>query len=488
MSPTPPDRFPDPEAGVPVPPPECPAHAGHSAAGLVNLFSPESVSDPMTVYERLRAEHGPVAPVLVADDLPAWLVLGYRENLEVARTSTHFTRDSRVWNLAREGKVPADSPLRPLTDWKPMIRFADGDAHRRLRSAINDSLGRLNRRGIRRHVTRFAGELIDGFCAAGEADLVGRFVQHLPMLVLGRLIGIPDQAGPAMVAATRDLGSGAKTAVASNEHLVAQLRQVVAAKRASPGNDIASWLLQHPAGLTDVEVVQNLRVLVVIGNETTVSLIASTLRMVLSDPRFRASLAGGHMTLPDAVEQILWDEPPFRTLVGRWATADTELGGQRIKAGDLMLLGLAAGNVDPAIRPDPAAPLYGNRSHLSFGAGAHECPGQEISRAITETGVDTLLARLPDVAMAVTEEDLHWRSAWVTRHLDALPVTFTPRRPQARPAPEPADPATAARPAPAPPAGPPDPAPWPPAPAATGWASLRRHLTHLSGSDGRWHS
>lgn len=415
-----------------VPPPQCPMHQ------LVNLFDPEAVADPMAVYERLRAEHGPVAPVLVADDLPAWLVLGYRENLEVARTSTRFTRDSRVWNLIREGRVPPDSPLRPMTDWKPVVRFAEGDEHRKLRWAINDSLARLNRRGVRRHVTRFSDGLIDGFCAAGQADLVTHFCQHLPMLVLTRLIGMPDHVGPSLVAATQELTTGAKTAVASNEYIVTQLRQVVADKRANPGNDLASWLLSHPAELTDTEVIQNLRVILVIGNETTVSLLASTVRMVLTDPRFRASLVGGHMTLPDAVEQILWDEPPFRTLVGRWAIADTEVGGQKIKAGDLMLMGLAAGNADPAIRPDLSAPLFGNRSHLSFGGGSHECPGQDISRAIVETGVDTLLARLPDLSLAVPENELRWQSAWVTRILATLPVAFTPKRPSSgqRPVPQ----------------------------------------------------
>lgn len=413
------------------PPPQCPAHAGQGKSGPVNLFAPEAVADPVTLYERLRAVHGPVAPVLVAGDLPAWLVLGYWENLEVARTSTRFTRDSRVWNLLKEGRVPADSPLLPMTEWKPMVRFAEGDEHRRLRWAINDSLSGLNRRGIRRYVTQFANKLIDGFCATGKADLVTDFAQHLPMLVMARLLGIPDEAGPSLVQATQDLGTGAKSAVASNQHIVDTLRQAVMSKQTTPGSDIASWLLGHDAGLNATEVVQNLRVAVVIGNETTVSLVSSTLRMVLTDPRFRASLTGGHMTLPDAVEQILWDEPPFRTLVGRWAIADTELGGQKIRAGDLMLLGLGAGNADPAIRPDLTAPLFGNRSHLAFGGGAHECPGQDISRAIAETGIDTLLGRLPDVSMAVPEDELTFQSAWVTRHLATLPVTFEPKRPVA---------------------------------------------------------
>jgi hypothetical protein len=132
------------------------------------------------------------------------------------------------------------------------------------------------------------------------------------------------------------------------------------------------------------------------------------------------------MTVPDAVEQVLWDEPPVMTCVGGYATADTNLGGQSVKAGDLLLLGLAAGNTDPFIRPDHATPVHGNRSHLAFSRGPHECPGQDIGRTITGIAVDTLLVRLPDVQLT-DPAGLSWTSTTWSRHLNALPVAFTPR-------------------------------------------------------------
>jgi cytochrome P450 len=147
---------------------------------------------------------------------------------------------------------------------------------------------------------------------------------------------------------------------------------------------------------------------------------------MLTDQRFRANLAGGQMTLPDALEQILWDEPPFTTILGRWATGPTELGGQQIAEGDMLLLGLAAGNVDPTVRPDLDAPVLGNRSHLAFGGGPHECPGQDMARAIADTGIDTLLARLPDLLLGCDESELEWSSSLMSRHLSELPVEFTP--------------------------------------------------------------
>ncbi|GAA2478067.1 cytochrome P450 [Streptomyces gobitricini] len=408
--PTPPTR--------PGPPPGCPAH---------RLYGPEAEADPMGLYEKLRAEHGTVAPVLVHGDLPAWLVLGHRENLDVARTPSRFSRDPRHWRDMRQGNVPADHPLTPMTAWQPVCHFVDGQEHQRLRRAVTESLERFDRRGVRRYVKRFAEQLIGRFAETGRADLVADFAEPLPMLVMTQLVGAPDSYGPRLVEAARDMIQGTATAVSSNEYVTVALRELVSRKKSVPGHDFTSWLLEHSTALSDEEIVEHLRLVLIAAFETTANLIANTLRIVLTDRRFRANLSGGHMTLPDALEQVLWDEPPLMTVLGRWATGDTELAGQRIRAGDMLLLGLAAGNVDPGIRPDLTLPLHGNRSHLAFSSGPHECPGQDIGRAIADTGIDVLLSRLPDLELAVLETDLRWNSSLMSRRLTSLPVTFTPR-------------------------------------------------------------
>ncbi|MFC5723371.1 cytochrome P450 [Streptomyces gamaensis] len=414
-----------------APPPQCPASAlaPLGPGGLTRLYGPEAEKDPMGLYERLREQHGQVAPVLLTGDLPAWLVLGYRENLDVARTPSRFSRDSRLWRESKDGRVPPTHPLAPITTWQPICVFADGQQHERWRGAINDSIARIDKRGIRRNVTVYANQLVDRFCAKGQADLVHQFAEHLPMMAMTQLLGMPEAYSPQLVNAARDMIKGTATAVASNEFVQETLRKLVTRKRAEPTADFTSWLIEHPAGLTDDEVQQHLRLVLIAAFETTANLIANTLKMVFTDVRFRASLAGGHMTLPDAVEQVLWDEPPFITILGRWATQDTELAGQRIKSGDALVLGLAAANMDTVIRPDPDAPIHGNRSHLAFSGGQHECPGADVGRAIADTGIDALLLRLPDLALAIDESELKYHSSLMSRHLTALPVKFTPRSP-----------------------------------------------------------
>lgn len=446
---------PFPENTSATPPPGCPAH-GLGPDGLRRLYGPEAEADPAGLYEKLRAEHGEVAPVLLHGDIPAWLVLGHSANLAAMRTPSRFSRDSRRWTAFRDGLVTPESPLMPVIAWQPLCVFADGEEHRRLRGAVTDGLNRFDRRGIRRYVTRFADQLIEEFGASGRAELVSQFAEHLPMLVMTQLVGMPEEYGPRLVEAARDLMKGTETAIASNDYVVATLRRMMERKREAPGADLVSWLMQHEAGLTDDEVLEHLRVVLLAANETTVNLIADGLKMVLTDRRFRAHLSGGQMTLPDALDQVLWDSPPMLLVAGRWATGDTELGGQQIKAGDMLLLGLAAGNADPAVRPDLSTPLFGNRSHLAFGSGPHECPGQDIGRAIAETGIDILLTRLPDLRLAVPEAELTWTSAWISRHLVELPVSFSPRTAESAPtaAAPPVVPATPTVPAPASPAAP----------------------------------
>jgi cytochrome P450 len=270
---------------------------------------------------------------------------------------------------------------------------------------------------------------------------VSQYSQQLPMLVLTRLFGMPEEVGPKLIEASIGIVKGGEMALVHNDYILETLRRLVEDKRANPGYDFTSWLIAHPAQLTEDEVQHHLRLVMVAANETTTNLIANTLQVVLTDPRFRASLTGGMMTVSDAVEQVLWDEPPLMVCPARFATGDMEFGGHKIAAGDMLLLGLAAGNADPAARPNLGATMHGNRSHLAFSRGAHECPGQDIGRAITDTAVDILLAQLPDIRLAVPDSELSWTASTWARHLNALPVQFSPRRrvlPAAQPVQSPA--------------------------------------------------
>ena len=104
------------------PPPGCPAH-GIGPGGLRRLYGPEA-EDLGAVYEKLRAEHGTVAPTLLHEDVPIWVVLGHSENLQMVSSPSLFSRDTRLWTALQDGTFKPDHPLMPHVAWQPVCCHA----------------------------------------------------------------------------------------------------------------------------------------------------------------------------------------------------------------------------------------------------------------------------------------------------------------------------------------------------------------------------
>ncbi|CAL9344917.1 2-hydroxy-5-methyl-1-naphthoate 7-hydroxylase [Streptomyces sp. enrichment culture] len=407
-------------------PPDAGAAGGCPVAhdGILRLYGPEAATDPHGLYARLRKQYGAVAPVLLEGDVPAWLVLGYRENRRVLDNPLQFSRDSRIWRDWREGRVDETSPLMQMVGWRPDCVSQDGEPHQRLRAAVTDNLGAVAGRGIRRHAAHFAHKRIDAFAGAGRADLVTDFAEHVPMLVLTRVFGLAEAEGRTLAESSNLVIKGGADALAHNERIVHILTDLTARKRAEPAFDFTTGLIEHHAGLDEDEIVNHLRLVLITAHTMTSNLLARVLQLILTDVSWLSGLVSGQLDLSTVVEEVMWNRPPLAVLPGRFATADLELGGRPIKKGDLLVLGLAAGNSDPEIRPDAGVSVQGNQSHLAFSAGPHECPGQSIGQAIIETAVDVLLHRLPGLRLAVPPEELtSTASTWEYR-LDSLPVEF----------------------------------------------------------------
>ncbi|MDH6709984.1 cytochrome P450 [Kitasatospora sp. MAA19] len=407
-----------------TPPPGCPAHAGATP-----LYGPRFQTDPAQLYRELRAAHGPVAPVELAGGVPAWLVIGYRELQVVTGQPQLFGRDSSRWHAW--ATLPADWPLKPMMAPAPSILYAEGEEHVRRSRAVTDALADVDPYELRKHAEEIADLLIDEFAGRGEADLVAEYAHRMPLLVLCRVFGLDEEQAPELIAALLTMLDGGPDAPAGAERLLELMLALVREKSEHPGGDVASRMLAHPAGLTQDEVMRDLRVLLIAGHQPSSYWISNALRLMLTDERFAASLAGGRRSISQALNEVLWEDTPTQIFAGRWATRDTRLGGQRIAAGDLVLLGIAGANADPSVRRPDGRPAEGNRAHMSYSYGEHGCPfpAQEAAEVIATTAIEVLLDRLPDLRLAVAEHALVWRpSAWV-RGLVALPVSFTPGHP-----------------------------------------------------------
>ncbi|MFE0685659.1 cytochrome P450 [Streptomyces sp. NPDC058961] len=393
----------------------------------VPLSGPRFQTEPNELYRDMRRDHGAVAPVVLDGDVPAWLVLGYRELHQVTSDPARFSRDSDLWN--QWDRIPADWPLLPMIGRKqPSILYTVGERHRERAAMVSDALEAVDPFELRAHAERFADELIDALCGTGGGDIVGQYAMLLPVRVLARLYGFADEQGPGLVTAMNDMINGREGALEGQRHLAESMYALLTAKQVDPGEDVASRMLANPYGFTVEEVGQDLMVMMAAGHQPTADWIGNSLRLMLTDDRFAASLAGGRHSVGEAMNEVLWEDTPTQNVAGRWAARDTRLGGRHIRAGDLLLLGLAAANGDPQVRTEAGALTGGNSAFFSFGHGEHRCPfpAQEVAEVIARTGIEVLLDRLPDVDLASPAAELTRRPSPWLRGLTELPVSFTP--------------------------------------------------------------
>lgn len=393
----------------------------------VPLSGPRFQTEPAELYREMRRDHGAVTPVVLDGDIPAWLVLGYRELHQVTGDPALFSRDSELWN--QWDRIPDDWPLLPMIGRRqPSILYTVGERHRERAAMISDALEAVDPFELRAQAERFADELIDAACAKGETDLIGDYAALLPVRVLAMLYGFAEEQGPGLVTALNDMVNGRENALAGQQHLAGSMARLIADRKAAPANDVVSRMLANTAGFTDEEIIQDLMVMMAAGHQPTADWIGNSLRLMLTDERFAASLFGGRNSVAEAMNEVLWEDTPTQNVAGRWASRDAQLGGHRVRAGDLLLLGLQGANSDPQVRTDGSALTGGNNAHFSFGHGEHRCPfpAQEVAEVIARTGIEVVLDRLPDIDLAVPAGSLARRPSPWLRGLTELPVRFTP--------------------------------------------------------------
>ncbi|MER7936146.1 cytochrome P450 [Streptomyces sp. NPDC093272] len=409
---------------APPPPPGCPAHG--SAVQLAGLQYQQT---PSQLYRSLRREHGPVAPVLLDGDIPAWLVLGYPEVSYVTSHDELFARDSRRWN--QWDAIPPDWPLLPYVGYQPSVLFTEGTEHQRRAGVITQALEGVDQFELARECELIAGQLISSFAGSGEAELMSTYAHALPARGVLWMCGMPQDSTDTEqlvddLRISLDAGEG-DDPVAAYMRVGERIMQLVKEKRDRPGSDVTSRMLLDPAGLSDEEIVQDLISVIAAAQQPTANWICNTLRLLLTDERFALNVSGGRVSVGEALNEVLWLDTPTQNFIGRWAVRDTQLGGRLIREGDCLVLGLAAANTDPQIWPESHVGAE-NSAHLSFSNGEHRCPypAPLLADVMARTAVETLLERLPDLVLAVEADDLTWRPSVWMRGLTSLPVRFTP--------------------------------------------------------------
>lgn len=390
---------------------------------LWSLTAINQSRDPHEIYDQLRFQYGPVAPVELEPGVAGWLVMGVEQLRIITEREALFTRDARNWRDLNDGIVSPDSGLLPMMAYRDNVIGHDQQEHRRLRQPLDDGVGGINHRALRRQVQSICAELIEDFAQRGTADLVSEYAAYVPMLAVASLFGLDTAQGHELRQGLIALFSSQADSQSGNRSFEQILFDTLAERKAHPTGDLTTALINHPNLQNDAEILQSMVVMISAGNETTTCWIAHSLYRMMADSAFDDRLRSGTLGVDDALDEVLWREPPMVHMPARYALRDIELGGQPVRQGDVLILGLAAANSDSSLAPSGHRP-FNNRAHMAYSAGPHMCPGQDTARVICRTAVETALHLLPGLRLTIGADDVTWNPSPWTRCPTQLPVAF----------------------------------------------------------------
>jgi cytochrome P450 len=396
----------------------------------LDQYGPDFTANPYPYYARLR-ESGPVHRVRGADGGEFWLIVGHEE----ARAALGDPRLS---------KSPATIGVTMLDEQVigPNLLVLDPPDHTRLRKLVSREFTPRRAEALRPRVQRITDDLLDAMLPAGRADLVDALAFPLPIIVICELLGIP--------AADRDAfrtWSNEVVAPTSQEagedavrQLAAYLDELIEDKRSTaPTDDLLSALVRSlplPAEadggaaeddrLSTAELRALAYLLLVAGHETTVNLISNGVRALLTHPDQLAALRADFSLLDGAVEEMLRYDGPVETTTVRFSAAPVPVGDQVVPQGEMVLVGLAAADRDPARyeAPDRFDIRRDTRGHLAFGHGIHFCLGAPLARLEARIAVRSLLERCPDLALDTPADTYEWLPGLLMRGVRRLPVRW----------------------------------------------------------------
>ncbi|QRP43164.1 cytochrome P450 [Amycolatopsis sp. FDAARGOS 1241] len=369
-------------------------------------------------------KHGPIVPVQLAEGVRAWATTTYDATRTVLESHPHLSKDPAHWGAYRRGEIPAGFPLLPFIVGETMLT-KDGADHLRLRRLVARAFTPKHIATLAPRVERLAGELLDGLDTGSVLDLKEQYAFPLPMRIISEFFGVTD---PERQQVLRGHYATLLSADATGEQRQAaalglgdELTRLIEDKRRHPGDDLTSTLAAIDDGdrLSEQELRDTLQLILVAGHETTVNAITTTIHALLTHPDQLALVRGGRHDWSAAFEAALAWNGPFRNVYMRYATADTEIAGTRVREGEPIFVLLAFSDREAAERYDVTRPPKG---HLAFGAGPHFCIGAPLARLEGAVAVGKLFTRFPDLRLAVAENELTPLISPAINGLTTLPV------------------------------------------------------------------
>jgi cytochrome P450 family 142 subfamily A polypeptide 1 len=389
----------------------------HAVHPEIDLLAGEFYShDPHRLWRWMREN----APVYWDEKNEVWGITRYEDVLAIEKAPAAF-------NSHR-------SP-RPHGDPLPMMISMDDPAHTRRRKLVNKG---FTPRRVREHeatIKRICTSIVDKVAPKGECDFVWDIAAPLPLLLIADMLGFPPEAYHDLLEWSDDMIRGTTAtdpAALEKAHMAGlafrefQLGVIADRRSKPPQDDLVSILCYAEIDgdrLDDESIIQESLLILIGGDETSRHVITDGMVALLENPDQKAKLLDD---IDTGVEELLRWVSPIKNM-SRTVTDDIELRGQKLRAGDQLMLFYPSANRDPEVfdEPDRLDVTRDPNPHLAFGFGPHFCLGASLARLELRTMFTEVLTRLPDLQLAPGAE-LPYRASNFISGPESMPVVFTP--------------------------------------------------------------
>jgi cytochrome P450 len=402
------------------------------------FLNPAVLSCPFDFFQRAHQQ----SPVVSLPELGVHIITRYEDVKRVLRDERVFSSSSggRMGSGGMSISQPPPSVQEILAEGYPHVDtlpWLDAPQHTEQRAVVNSAFTPRRVKQLRDTIAEFAATALAAWPDSGVVDLIDTFAAPLPIVTLGKALGIDPKDNRRFrrwstailsrlgTVSTEEQEKIEARHVVDFQHFMADL---IEARRREPGDDMLSDLIntprEHGEPLSTLELINLFMVIMVAGNSTTQSTIAVLMYELARRPETMKIVRERPETRPAAIEEALRLHSPVRVF-SRFTTEEVEIGGMTIPAGQMVLPNFYAANVDAARFEDPHEfrldrPRLSS-SHLAFGFGAHYCSGASLARAEVEIALDALLDSFREIELPAGFEPQFDPNVWHTG-LPELPL------------------------------------------------------------------
>jgi cytochrome P450 len=378
--------------------------------------------DPFPWYEQMRRTQ----PVFYDQENKLWHVFLYDDVRTILNDPATFSSEVRQRTMSEEERKQVGNPS---------ILGMDPPRHRQLRTLVTQAFTPRTVANLAPRINELVNEYLDKVSAHGRMDVIEDLAYPLPVTVIAELLGVPT-ADQALFKHWSDtivsLDQSSEERIRVIKEMNTYLKAITDQRRQQSQDDLISALIAAQVDgehLSEEDLLDFYRLLLVAGNETTTNLIGNAMVCFDEHPESIEQMRADPSLIPSALEEVLRFRSPIQRLI-RVATKDTELHGQAIKAGDLVSPWLGSANRDESQFPHPNSfdiRRSPNR-HLAFGHGIHFCVGAPLSRIESKIAYEVIVQRFSDIKRDRSIELQRIPAASAFFGVQRLPVTFSVAR------------------------------------------------------------